>query len=248
MFDTKTGTGTLLRAPCSGSLGKIYEVWIEFLPPPSLARNKRNIWASWCKKYSWSFFMWYFRNVKFWRVLVHWFHLKPRKHRIKKKQMLKINSVQVLHQKSLRKREYLRGLDLVFPVGSLVRDKRNIWGWCKNGHTVCSLWSEPTLSLCSLSCPSISGLFWGILHDLSQAGKTPSWPHTFEVFLVSFSLHDPMIRRTVLDIFYSRRLFFLLQSSKVGFVQISLQIFRSNNDVKGRGYAPTEFFSVKLGK
>ena len=63
---------------------------------------------------------------------------------------------------------------------------------------------------------------------------------------MSFSLHDPMIRRTVLDIFYSRRLFFLLQSSKVGFVQISLQIFRSNNDVKGRGYAPTEFFSVKL--
>ena len=32
-------------APCSGSLGKIYEVWIEFLPTPSLARNKRNIWG-----------------------------------------------------------------------------------------------------------------------------------------------------------------------------------------------------------
>ena len=141
-------------APCSGSLGKIYEVWIEFLPPPSLARNKRNIWG-WCKKYSWSFFMWYFRNVKFWRVLVHWFHLKPRKHRIKKKQMLKINSVQVLNQKSLRKREYLRGLDRVF-TDAVISEKQKEHLRLKKYSWSIFIWKYPILKSFSTSLFSYS--------------------------------------------------------------------------------------------
>lgn len=53
-------------APCSGSLGKIYEVWIEFLPTPSLARNKRNIWG-WRNIHGQSSS----ENIQFWKASAH---------------------------------------------------------------------------------------------------------------------------------------------------------------------------------